>query len=139
MPTGLTPKQARFVDEYLLDLNATQAAIRAGYSENTAKQQGARLLTNVYVSAAVQAAQAKRSQRTEVTQDYVIKRLKREANRTAKGSSHSARVQALHLLGKHIKMFADQIELTGKDGGPVRYADTTDADLDAEIKRLQGV
>lgn len=52
----LTLKQERFVAEYLIDLNATQAAIHAGYSERTAKQQGSRLLTNADVSAAVEEA-----------------------------------------------------------------------------------
>jgi len=49
----LTPRQTRFVAEYLVDLNATQAAIRAGYSHRTAKQQGARLLTNADIAAAI--------------------------------------------------------------------------------------
>jgi len=50
--SGITPKQQRFVTEYLVDLNATQAAIRAGYSRKTAQQQGSRLLTNVVVKQA---------------------------------------------------------------------------------------
>ncbi len=69
---ALTAKQERFVAEYLIDLNATQAAIRAGYSEKTAEQQGSRLLSNAKVAAAIAEAQTKRSERTEVTQDYVL-------------------------------------------------------------------
>jgi phage terminase small subunit len=71
----LTPRQQRFVDEYLIDLNATQAAIRAGYSAKTAEQQGPRLLGNVGVAAAISAAQKARSARTEVDADYVLKRM----------------------------------------------------------------
>ena len=74
---ALTARQARFVAEYLIDLNATQAAIRAGYSERTAEQQGPRLLGNVGVAVAIQAAQAKRAQRTEITQDRVLTELAR--------------------------------------------------------------
>jgi phage terminase small subunit len=70
----LTPKQLRFVDEYLVDLNATQAAIRAGYSANTAQEQGARLLSNVIVSAAVAERMNERAERTEITQDMVLRR-----------------------------------------------------------------
>ena len=70
---ALTPKQARFVEEYLVDLNATQAATRAGYSERTANEQGARLLAHVSVAAAIAAAQQKRSKRTEITQDMVLR------------------------------------------------------------------
>lgn len=76
---ALTPKQALFVKEYLVDLNATQSAIRAGYSEKTAKQQGQRLLTNVDVSAALSAAQAERSKRVEIDADWVLRRLAEEA------------------------------------------------------------
>jgi phage terminase small subunit len=68
----LTAKQTNFVEEYLIDLNATQAAIRAGYSEKTANEQGARLLAKVSVHAAVETALAARSQRTEITQDMVV-------------------------------------------------------------------
>lgn len=71
----MAPKQQRFIEEYLVDLNATQAAIRAGYSAKTAKQQGARLLTNVYVAQALAEAQEKRSERTEITQDMVLREL----------------------------------------------------------------
>lgn len=72
---NLTPKQQRFVEEYLIDLNATQAAIRAGYSERTANEQGSRLLANVSVSEAIAEAQAKREERTQIDADYVLKRL----------------------------------------------------------------
>jgi phage terminase small subunit len=61
-----------FVKEYLIDLNATQAAIRAGYSEKTANEQGARLLANVSVSEAIQHGMNERSKRTEITADYVL-------------------------------------------------------------------
>jgi phage terminase small subunit len=69
---ALTAKQERFVAEYLIDLNATQAAIRAGYSEKTANEQGSRLLANVKIASAVAEAQAKRSERTHITQDMVL-------------------------------------------------------------------
>lgn len=72
---ALTPKQRRFVDEYLVDLNATQAAIRAGYSARTAESQASRLLSNVNVAQAIQAAQSQRSQRTQIDADYVLARL----------------------------------------------------------------
>ena len=72
---GLTPRQARFVEEYLVDLNATKAAERAGYSKKTANEQGARLLANVSVAAAVFAGKAARSERTKITADTVLEEL----------------------------------------------------------------
>ena len=74
---ALNKKQQRFVEEYLIDLNATQAAIRAGYSPNTANEQGARLLANVSIKAAVDKAMAERSRRTGISQDRVIQELAR--------------------------------------------------------------
>jgi len=76
---GLTPKQERFAAEYLVDLNATQAAIRAGYSPKTAGAQGEQLLRNVRISTAVSKAMAKRAQATGVTAERVIKELARVA------------------------------------------------------------
>lgn len=75
----LTPKQERFVQEYLIDLNATQAAVRAGYSERTANEQGSRLLANVSVRSAIEAAKAARIERTHITQDRVLQELARIA------------------------------------------------------------
>mgnify|MGYP003745358937 CR=1 FL=1 len=72
---GLSAKQQRFVDEYLVDLNATQAAIRAGYSEKTAGAQGFDLLKKPEIEAAIAEAMKRRSKRTDVTQDRVVKEL----------------------------------------------------------------
>jgi phage terminase small subunit len=69
---ALTPKQQRFVAEYLLDLNATQAAIRAGYSVRTAGRIGAENLQKLVIADAVQSAMAARQDRTEITQDRVL-------------------------------------------------------------------
>ena len=75
----LTDKQQCFVDEYPIDLNATQAAIRAGYSAKTADQQGSRMLANVKVKQAVAEKQAQRSKRTGVNQDRVVLELAKVA------------------------------------------------------------
>lgn len=164
---ALTPKQQRFVAEYLIDLNATQAAIRAGYSAKTASSQGERLLRNVELAKAMQAAMKAREQRTEITQDRVLKELAKLgfANMqdymsvTQEGEpfadlSKLTRDQAAAIteftvedftegrgddardvrrvkfkladkraalvdIGKHLGMFKDKLELTGKAGGPV--------------------
>lgn len=71
----LTERQRLFVDEYLIDLNATKAAIRAGYSPLAARQQGSTLLSNPYISAAIQVAQSARSRRTGITADRVIREI----------------------------------------------------------------
>ena len=72
---NLTPKQQRFVDEYLIDLNAKQSAIRAGYSEKTASEIGYKLLQKPDVEEAIIDAKKNRQQRLQVDSDYVLKRL----------------------------------------------------------------
>jgi phage terminase small subunit len=76
----LNDKHRRFVEEYIVDLNATQAAIRAGYSEKTAYAQGQRLLKGAEIAAAVAEAQAARSERTKIDADWVLRRLAEEAD-----------------------------------------------------------
>lgn len=73
---GLTPKQVRFVEEYLIDLNGKQAAIRAGYSPGRAESQASTLLATRKVSQAVAAGKAARSSRTQLTQDLVLESLR---------------------------------------------------------------
>ena len=131
---ALKGKQARFVEEYLVDLNATQAAIRAGYSPKTARSQGNRLLTHVDIQAALSEAYMKRSERTELTQDWVLRGLEENTNRalcrvpvldnegketgdwTYQGSVAN---RSLELIGKHLGMFPNRTEITGAKGGPI--------------------
>ncbi len=133
----LTDKQKRFVEEYLVDLNATQAAIRAGYSEQTGYSIGQRLLKKVEVQEAIQQAQNKRSERTQITQDEVIRLLienvdismgKKATVITIPSKSENGEVmgndvaqfvyepsaanKALELLGKHLGIFKDGVDIT---------------------------
>lgn len=71
----LTPRQSRFVDEYLIDLNGKKAAIRAGYAERSAEGTASRLLSNAKVQASLEKRQQERSRRTQVDADYVLHRL----------------------------------------------------------------
>lgn len=113
MAAKLTPRQRAFVEAYLVSLNAADAARQAGYSPKTANREGSRLLSNVDVQAAIAAAQAERSRRTEVTQDWVLGALRAEASDRGEGSSHSARVSALSQLGKHLGMFVERVKVEG--------------------------
>ncbi|PLC06395.1 terminase small subunit [Variovorax sp. RO1] len=76
---ALTPKQQRFVAEYLIDLNATQAAVRAGYSARTADKIGSQLLGKTRVGEAIADAKKERAERTDINADWVLKRLARDA------------------------------------------------------------
>lgn len=133
----LTEQQSRFVDEYLIDLNATAAYKRAGYKAqgNVAESSASRLLSNAKVAKHVQSRMNDRAKRTEVTQDYVLNTIvqtmerckqgepvrDREGNETGEWKFEPGAVlKGAELLGKHLKMFTDKTELTGPNGGPVQ-------------------
>jgi len=151
---GLTEKQKRFIEEYLIDLNATQAAIRAGFSVKNADKIGSILLGKIRVKNAIDKAMAERSRRTGITQDRVLRELAKvafvnptdvinmdeatirgEANREDTAAIASVKVKtipgedgdiverevkmcdklkALELLGKHLGMFTDKLNLNAE-------------------------
>ena len=145
----LTAKQIRFVDEYMVDFNATQAAIRAGYKAKTAHVIGAENLRKPKIAEEIARRQKDLQKRTEVTQDRVVKELARVAFADASvvcvtdfdkltEDQRAAiqgikptnfgweiklcdKIKALELLGRHIGMFNDKISLSGADGGPLTF------------------
>lgn len=134
---ALTGKQQRFVDEYLVDLNATQAAIRAGYSEKTAGSIGEENLKKPDIAAAIQQEMNKRSERTKVDADYVLRTIvdtierckqaepvrDRDGEPTGEYKFDSGAVlKGAELLGKHLKMFTDKVEQSGPNGGAIPVA-----------------
>lgn len=162
MTKKLSPKQQRFVEEYLIDLNATQAYRRAGYSvksEAAAAVEGHKLLRNPKIAKAIQEGMDARSERTQVTADRVLQELARigfadprmvmswgpngvvlrdsseltedeaaivsEVSETRTESGGSLKVKlndklsALEKLGKHLDLFKERHEHTGKDGRPI--------------------
>ncbi len=129
----MKPKQQRFVDEYMVDLNATQAAVRAGYSKNTAAEQGYQQLQKPSVQAAIAAAQDAVSKRVEVTVDDVVAGLLAEAEGKA-DSTAGSRVAAWAQLGKHLGMDRRDINLRLEQ----KPADEmTPDELKAELARVQ--
>jgi phage terminase small subunit len=147
---ALTPKQQKFVEEYLIDLNATQAAIRAGYSVRSANEIGNENMSKPSIQAEISKAMAERSRRTGVNQDRIVQELARLAFVSVPGfvsgegkikdsatvddlacvesikykaSSGEngmmverevkvgSKVKALELLGKHVGMWNDKIDI----------------------------
>ncbi len=107
-PSGLTAKQERFCQEYVIDLNATQAAVRAGYSAKTANEQGCRLLANVSVKARIAELQHAAAKRNEVTVDTVVGMLLDSYREAKAANQHGPAVRAAELLGKQFGMFIDR-------------------------------
>lgn len=153
---ALTAKQQRFVDEYLIDLNATQAAIRAGYSKKTAASIGQENLRKPEIEKALRSATQERSQRTAITQDYVLSGIVEVVERCrqvapvldrsgeqilvetptgelAPAFEFDAKnvLKGLELLGKHLNLFAE------KDALDIELKRLEVEKRKAEIKRLQ--
>lgn len=107
----LTPKQQRFVDEYLIDLNATQAAIRAGYSVKRAEFTGSDLVRNRKVAEFIAAKMKARAERTEITQDMVLRRYWEIATANPNELVQFRRVCCRHCFGKdHAYQWVDAAE-----------------------------
>lgn len=111
-----SPKQRRFAIEYAIDHNATQAAIRAGYSERSAHVAAARLLKNDKVAAIIEKEEAKHAKRSQMSADQVLAELAKIA--TSEKIS-SARVRALELLGKYHGLFVERVQHEGTATGNV--------------------
>lgn len=102
----MTPKQQAFVNEYLIDLNATQAAIRAGYSEATAYSQGQRLLKNVEVAEAVSGAKTERAEQCGIDALWVLQEAKATYEAARQLDKLGEAVSALKLVGTHVDVQA---------------------------------
>ena len=130
---SLTQKQEAFVAEYLVDLNATAAAERAGYEHPN--KQGPRMLVNVGIAKAIASAQARRSERTEVTQDYVLTAIKdtiEQYRGGGEGSNPNAVLKGAELLGRHLAMFTDRAVVDLNHG----LQEMDDDALEAHARRL---
>lgn len=113
---ALTEKQKAFVREYLVDLNATAAAKRAGYSEKTAYSVGNENLTKPEISKAIQKAMQERQERTQVTQDMVVQEISKVAFKDAADYSESElkyanKLKALEMLAKHLGLYTENASL----------------------------
>lgn len=113
----MTPKQEAFVREYLIDLNATQAAIRAGYSEATAYSQGQRMLKNVEVASALAEATAERAEKCDIDALWVLVEAKKTYQAAFADKNMSAAVSALKLVGSHVDVNAFEERVATKHSG----------------------
>lgn len=108
----LTERQRRFVEEFALNGNATQAAIRAGFSEKAARGQGARLLADANIALAIRQRRQAASKRIEISADRVLNEYAKMAfDKRKLPLTATDRVRALNALGKHLGLFVDKHEL----------------------------
>lgn len=127
---GLSPRERKFVEEYMICMDATEAARRAGYSVRSANTLGPRNLQKPQVKAALERAYAARRVEKAITAEKVIEELgeigfaKVDAS---KSGVLSAKVAALNTLAKHFGLLLDRQEITGANGGPIDIDNQTAA------------
>jgi len=134
----LSPKMEKFVEEYLIDLNASEAVLRAGYKTRNQNRMGAELLRHPLVKSAIDKHMEKRRDRMELTADYVLTKLVNIVEQTENGNP-SAALRGLELLGKHLGLYRDRQEISGPDGGAIEMeqkAEKNAADFTSQLSRL---
>lgn len=107
----LTAKQEMFCKEYLIDLNATQAARRAGYSENAARQQGAENMAKPVILERVQGLMAKRSEKVGVDAEWVLRGIESLTDELRHSEAPKDAYKGYELMGRHLKLFTDKVEM----------------------------
>jgi len=117
----LTAKQSAFVAEYLIDLNATQAAIRAGYSTKRPDVIGFENLRKPVIKAAINVGLSERAKRTKVTQDTVVENIVRIGTKAETADKYGDALKAEEMLARHVKLFSDPEDNENKQPPSVTY------------------
>lgn len=115
----LSDKQKMFCKEYIVDLNATQACIRAGYSEKTAKQIGCENLSKPYLQEEIARLMKSREDRVQLTADKVLTDIERVRGLAEGSEQYSISLKASELQGKHLAMFTDKQQIDGEVMMPI--------------------
>lgn len=133
---GLTPLERAFVEHYVVTKNATEAATKyGGYKGKHPNQHGYAMLRRPHVQMAVDAKLAALAKKLDLSAEKILTDIARVADKAEKAREYGAALKGHELLGKHLKLFVDRAELTGKDGAPLTDpAQMTDAMLAAIAK-----
>ena len=122
----LTDKQLMFCKEYLIDLNATQACIRAGYSERTANRQGSENLAKPVIREEIDRLKAIREKKVELTAEKVLKDIERVREKAEGSEQYNVSLKASELQGKHLAMFTEKHKVDGEIKMPVVHIELAD-------------
>ncbi len=114
----LTPMQERFVDYYMVSLNATQAALKAGYSPKHAGKMGFKLVENSRIKSEIEKRKVKNQEKVHITAEQVVQGI--AAIATDEEARNSDKIKAYELLGRYLALFVDRQQLTGKDGESIQ-------------------
>lgn len=129
----LTPKQKAFVVEFLIDLNQHQAAIRTGCSPKGAGYSARNWMKLPAVQAGIQAGMNARAARTEIRADVALEAIVRIALKAEAKEDFSAATRGWELVGRHLRLFTDKVELTGQSGGPIEFTEIRRTVIDPQL------
>lgn len=118
---SLSERQRRFCEEYLRDLNATQAVTRCGYNTKYPNRVAFQLMENPAIRIAIDGLRAERSSQTDVTKDFVLRKIVRTLEQAEQDGNHNATLRAAELLARHLGMFVERTEISGPDGEAIEY------------------
>lgn len=117
----LTDKQINFCQEYLLDLDATKAVRRAGYTTKYPNRVAYQLMENPAIRLCIDSLKIERGVYTDVTKDFVLEKIVKTLERAEADGNHNATLRAAELLAKHLGMFIERKEISGPDGEAIKY------------------
>jgi phage terminase small subunit len=145
----LTPQQERYCQEFLIDLNQSKAAIRAKYGEKNARSVASHLMDDDRIQKRIQSLMDERKKRTDINADYVLNKIQETVERCSQAEpvrnqfgqpvftqgpdgelaaayrfDSGGVLKGCELLGKHLKLFTEKHEHSGKDGGPIEFSDS---------------
>lgn len=122
-PSGLTDKQERFVAEYLVDSIGSAAAVRAGYSERSAQSSAKQLMATPKVRAAINAGKRRLAKKLELSAEKTLGDIDRIARKAERAKDYGQAIRGHELIGKHLRLFSEKVELTGANDGPVEFTE----------------
>jgi len=139
---SLSDRQKLFCEEYLRDLNATKAVLRAGYNTKYPNRIAFQLMENAAVRITIDALRAERSKGSDVTKDFVLRGIQKAIRLAEESGNLNALLRGHELLARHLGMFIERQEISGPDGEAIKYEQKVKedvADFTSKLSRLAAV
>lgn len=133
---SLNDRQRSFCEEYIVDLNATQAVLRAGYKTKYPNRIAFQLMENQAIRIAIDGLRAQRSQTSDVTKDFVLRGIQKAIRLAEDAGNLSALLRGHELLARHLGMFIERTEISGPDGEAIKMEQKTREDVESIKNRI---
>lgn len=133
---SLSIRQKQFCEEYLVDLNATQAVMRSGYKTKYPNRIAFQLMENPAVRIAIDGLRAERSKGTDVTKDFVLRGIQKAIRMAEESENLNALLRGHELLARHLGMFIERTEISGPDGEAIKMEQKVKEDVESIKNRI---